>query len=79
VAFFNYGLAWPDNREEITNLTQADRMTGNTLIGLQAAHVGYVITDSNCDNDWAYSEAGINIISITPYDSGALTLWRVTA
>ena len=79
VAFLNYGLAWPDNREEITNLTQADRMTGNTLIGLQAAHVGYVITDSNCDNDWAYSEAGINIISITPYDSGALTLWRVTA
>ena len=79
VAFFNYGLAWPDNREEIKNLTQADRMTGDTLIGLQAAQVGYVITDSNCDSDWAYTEAGINIISITPYDSGALTLWRVTA
>ena len=79
VAFLNYGLAWPDNREEITNLTQADRMTGNTLIGLQAARVGYVITDSNCDSDWAYTEAGINMISITPYDSGALTLWRVTA
>jgi hypothetical protein len=79
VAFFNYGLAWPDNREEIKNLTQADRMNGDTLIGLQAAQVGYVITDSNCDSDWAYTEAGINIISITPYDSGALTLWRVTA
>ena len=79
VAFFNYGLAWPDNREEIKNLTQADRMTGDTLIGLQAAQVGYVITDSNCDSDWAYTEAGINMISITPYDSGALTLWRVTA
>ena len=79
VAFFNYGLAWPDNREEIKNLTQADRMTGDTLIGLQAAQVGYVITDSNCDSDWAYTEAGINIISITPYDSGALTLWLVTA
>ena len=79
VAFFNYGLAWPDNREEIKNLTQADRMTGDTLIGLQAARVGYVITDSNCDSDWAYTEAGINMISITPYDSGALTLWRVTA
>ena len=77
VAFFNYGLAWPDNREEVRDLNE--RLTGNTLIGLQAAQVGYVITDSNCDSDWAYTEAGINIISITPYDSGALTLWRVTA
>ena len=77
VAFFNYGLAWPDNREEVRDLNE--RLTGNTLIGLQAAQVGYVITDSNCDSDWAYTEAGINMISITPYDSGALTLWRVTA
>ena len=77
VAFFNYGLAWPDNREEVRDLNE--RLTGNTLIGLQAAQVGYVITDSNCDSDWAYTEAGINIISITPYDSGALSLWRVTA
>ena len=77
VAFFNYGLAWPDNREEVRDLSE--HLTGNALIGLQAAQVGYVITDSNCDSDWAYTEAGINIISITPYDSGALTLWRVTA
>lgn len=77
VAFFNYGLAWPDNREEVRDLSE--HLTGNTLIGLQAAQVGYVITDSNCDSDWAYTQAGINIISITPYDSGALTLWRVTA
>ena len=77
VAFFNYGLAWPDNREEVRDLNE--HLTGNTLIGLQAAQVGYVITDSNCDSDWAYTEAGINMISITPYDSGALTLWRVTA
>ena len=77
VAFFNYGLAWPDNREEVRDLSE--HLTGNALIGLQAAQVGYVITDSNCDSDWAYTQAGINIISITPYDSGALTLWRVTA
>ena len=77
VATFNYGLAWPTNREEIRNLTQADRMTGTSVIGLQAAHVGYVISDSNCENDWNYSEAGINPIAVAPYDAGVLTLWRV--
>ncbi len=78
VAYFNYGLAWPDNREEVRNLTQPDRMTGSTLIGLKAAHVGYVITDSNCDNDWNYTEAGVSPIVIAPYEAGALTLWGVT-
>ncbi len=78
VAYFNYGLAWPDNREEVRNLTQPDRMTGSTLIGLKAAHVGYVITDSNCENDWNYSEAGVSPIVIAPYEAGALTLWLVT-
>lgn len=77
VASFNYGLAWPTNREEIRNLTQADRMTGVTVIGLQAAHVGYVISDSTCANDWNYNEAGVNPIAVAPYDSGVLTLWRV--
>lgn len=78
VAYFNYGLAWPDNREEVRNLTQPDRMTGSTLIGLKAAHVGYVITDSNCDNDWHYTEAGVSPIVTAPYQAGAFTLWLVT-
>ena len=77
VATFNYGLAWPTNREEIRNLTQADRMTGTSVTGLQAAHVGYVISDSNCENDWNYGGTGINPIAVAPYDAGVLTLWRV--
>jgi len=68
VAYFNYGLAWPDNRNEIPSSNQPD---------LQASGVTYAITDSACEQDWEFTETEIQALDVGTYDGGFLTLWKL--
>lgn len=84
IVHFNAGMAWPAAHEEV-KAVMVERAEG-TLdpASLDAAGVGWVLTDSACDGDWQSTyAASIDEVDSRVYfenDEGEtedITLWRV--
>lgn len=84
VVNYNLGMAWPEDRASIDQVS-ADRTAGVLdLDHLRQADVGWVLTDSACTVNWAaaYGDQLERIESADfalPGVSGTVTLWRVPA
>ncbi len=82
VAFYNLGLAWPENKNEIDALIEANS-AGVLDVGLmRAAGVSYLITDTGCPTQWyPAGNLGVAQASSIEYstDQGnqRLELWRI--
>lgn len=82
IAFYNLGLAWPDNKEAI------DTVLSNTQAGvldadaMRAAGVRYVLVDSTCATQWPLDRTmGTLEVDARDYSdemgAGTITLWEL--
>ena len=79
VAYFNRGLAWPEKKQELDRILDPARVAVSDPAQLAGAGITYVITDSNCEDEWSYQDARVQPERIEPYPGGTLTLWRVAS
>jgi hypothetical protein len=82
VAFYNLGLAWPDNKNEIDALIEANNAGILDVELMRAAGVSYLITDTGCPTQWyPAGNLGVAQASSVEYstDQGTqrLELWRI--
>jgi hypothetical protein len=82
VAFYNLGLAWPENKNEIDSLIEANSAGVLNVELMRAAGVSYLITDTGCPTQWyAGGNQGVAQLSSVEYttDQGSqrLELWRI--
>lgn len=82
IAFYNLGIAWPENRGAIDAVVSAQRNGVFDPDAMRAADVHYLVTDSACATQWPV-DAAMGVVSIGTRDyademgAGTLTLWRV--
>jgi hypothetical protein len=82
VAFYNLGLAWPDNKTEIDALIEATNAGLLDVELMRAAGVSYLITDTGCPTQW-YPAGNLGVAQASsveyPTDQGTqrLDLWRI--
>jgi hypothetical protein len=82
VAFYNLGLAWPDNKNEIDALIEANNAGVLDVELMRAAGVSYLITDTGCPTQW-YPAGNLGVAQASsveyPTDQGTqrLELWRI--
>ena len=82
VAYYNQGIAWPDNKAAIDAVVSDWRSNAFNPDALRAAKVGYLITDSACGTTWPV-EGTMGVAKAGSLDyaddagSGTLTLWRI--
>lgn len=82
VAYYNLGLAWPENRGAIDAVVANQRDGVFDIEALRAARVRYLITDSSCGTQWPVDQA-MGVIEEARQDyadevgSGTLVLWRI--
>ncbi len=82
VAYYNTGIAWPENKNEIDRVLDASTRGVFDPEALRAAGVGYLMTDTSCDTQWEVDGA-MGVIQVGTQDysddagSGTLTLWRI--
>ena len=82
VAYYNLGIAWPENKAAIDAVVDAYRAGAFSPEAMRAAHVAYLLTDSACTFSWPVDGDGrfFKSSSIDYSDdagSGTITLWRV--
>jgi hypothetical protein len=82
VAFYNLGLAWPENKNEIDALIEANDAGVLDVELMRAAGVSYLITDTGCPTQWyPGGNRGVAQSSSVEYstDQGTqrLELWRI--
>jgi hypothetical protein len=83
VAFYNYGLAWPDHHLQLTKL-QADRRHSQLDSAVtRAAGVDYLLSDSHCRMP-ANTQGKVQLVGSSTYvdaqgKSATLRLWKITA
>jgi hypothetical protein len=82
VAFYNLGIAWPENRAQIDAVRDASVRGAFEPDTLRAAKVRYLVTDSACATQWPVDGA-MGIVKEGGLDyaddagAGTLTLWRI--
>ncbi|MEI8083279.1 MAG: hypothetical protein WCI74_15685 [Actinomycetes bacterium] len=54
VAFFNRGMAWPEDMKAFEIFQDPGRRAGEDPVALRAANVRYVLTDTSCADDWQF-------------------------
>jgi hypothetical protein len=82
VAFYNLGLAWPENKNQIDALIEANNAGVLDVELMRAAGVSYLITDTGCPTQWyPAGNLGVAQASSVEYatDQGTqrLELWRI--
>lgn len=82
VAFYNAGLAWPQDEPAFRTFQDAERRSAERPDALRAAGVVYVMTDSACPSDWRFgSDQSVVAFATEDYVAaggpGRLTLWFV--
>jgi hypothetical protein len=82
IAFYNLGLAWPENKNEIDALIEANNAGLLDVELMRAAGVSYLITDTGCPTQWyPAGNLGVAQASSVEYatDQGTqrLELWRI--
>ena len=78
VAFYNLGMAWPRQRDEVQAYL-AERAEGRYSIRTLAdAGIGVVLTDTACGDDWRTQLAAeAELAGSTRYDGGRVDLWSL--
>lgn len=82
VAFYNLGLAWPENKTEIDALLDATNAGVLDVELMRAAGVSYLITDTSCPTVW-YPGGNLGVAQLSsveyPTDQGneRVELWRI--
>lgn len=81
VAFYNYGLAWPDNHIAITAVLRGREFRWLDPRVAREAGVGYLLTDSHCRMP-SNTEGNINLVASEPYVDPAgrtatVRLWAI--
>lgn len=82
IAFYNLGIAWPENKAAIDAVVDAQRNGVFAPDAMRAADVRYLVTDSACATQWPV-DAAMGLVTIGTRDyademgAGTLTLWRV--
>ena len=82
IAFYNLGIAWPENKAAIDVVLDAQRNGVFNPDAMRAADVRYLVTDSACATQWPV-DAAMGLVNVGARDysdemgSGTLTLWRV--
>ncbi|MDE0973540.1 MAG: hypothetical protein OSA11_00435 [Candidatus Nanopelagicales bacterium] len=78
VAYYNLGLAWPENKAEIDAVFKAGEAGVLDINLMQSAGVSYLLTDSNCPTAWGSSmKMGVSEVDRINYlvkDTRHLTL-----
>jgi hypothetical protein len=75
VAFFNLGMAWPDDHARISTLISQRAAGVADPAAIRDAGVEWLITESGCDTLWQFAPSD----RITPETvEGDFTLWRVS-
>ena len=77
VAFFNRGLAWPENRVALDTFLDPQRPRAISVEELNAAGITYVLTDAGCADEWQLSDARMQPVALQSYPRGTFTLWQV--
>lgn len=85
VAYFNRGIAWPDNRQAIEAVMDTTAANTFDIAIARNAGVKYVMTDSGCENSWNLAVvAGVEPIALRDYEDsnanalGQVVLWRIS-
>lgn len=81
VAFYNYGLAWPENHLEITSVLKGREFRYLDPEVAHSAGVHYLLTDSNCKMS-ANTAGHLRLLSSKAYATsegrkGTLRLWEI--
>lgn len=82
VAFYNLGIAWPDDKAAIDAVMDAWRAGAFNPDALRAAKVRFLVTDTACGAPWPV-EGTMGVVKETSLDyadangSGTITLWRI--
>lgn len=82
VAWFNLGLAWPDDKAQIEVVAQAWREGRFDPEAMRAAGIDYIVSDTSCPNQWPIDGTmGVARVASSDYadevGSGTITLWRI--
>ena len=77
VAFFNRGLAWPENRVALDTFLDPQRPRAISVEELDAAGITHVLTDAGCTDEWQLSDARMQPVALQAYPRGTFTLWQV--
>jgi hypothetical protein len=82
VAFYNLGLAWPENKSQIDALLDATNAGVLDVNLMREAGVNYLLTDTSCPTQW-YPGGNLGVAQMssieypTDQDSQRIELWRV--
>lgn len=82
VAFYNMGIAWPENKAGIDQVMAAAANGTFSPEALEAGGVTYLVTDTSCPTKWAV-EGTMGVVKVQSLDyadhsaSGTLTLWKL--
>ncbi len=82
VAFYNLGIAWPQNKAGIDGVLAAAAAGTFSAEALRNGGVSYLVTDSMCPTQWKV-EGTMGVIKIRsidysdPSSAGTLTLWKL--
>lgn len=82
VAFYNMGIAWPENKAGIDQVMAAAAKGTFSPEALQAGGVTYLVTDTSCPTKWVV-EGTMGAVKVQSLDyadpnmSGTLTLWKL--
>lgn len=78
-AFYNLGLAWPDNRDALEATLDARRRGILDLDAAREAGVVWVLIDSACSVQWAHGldEGTLEVAGDAPYSDGVIRFVRL--
>jgi hypothetical protein len=75
-AFFNIGMAWPQNYQNISQVMLNTSNQKLDLVALEQANVKYFLTDSNCNSDWLVLEnTKLQPAFSQEYDKGSILIY----
>ena len=82
VAFYNPGLAWPENKGLLDSVIDSTRNGVFAPDAMRAANVQYLVTDNACAIQWPVDQAmGFAQVDSWEYSdegtAGTITLWRI--
>ena len=77
-AFYNLGLAWPDERDSLQAALDARNALGLDVEAAWDAGVRWVVTADGCASDWpTTAQDSLTQVKSAHYDGGGYTLWRL--
>jgi hypothetical protein len=79
-AFYNLGLAWPENRDALQGVLNQRAESVVNIEDVATAGVSWVLTDSTCQAGWGalLADQGLMPTITVPAEGTSYKLWRVS-